>query len=95
VNEVLSAISDRLAVRVRVSVGRTEDGALTTAIKDDVLTLLGVRADGVASIVDLVADGRAHARRRARALLREHASCEAVEIWRGGALLEKVVRQPA
>lgn len=77
------------------SVGGAEDGALTSEIKNDVLTLLGVRADGVASIVDLVADGRVYARRRAHALLREHASCEAVEVWRGGALLEKVLRPPA
>ncbi|HSV02069.1 MAG TPA: hypothetical protein VLI41_02595 [Phenylobacterium sp.] len=68
---------------------------MTTEIKDEVLTLLGVRPDGVASIVDLVADGPIEARFRAEALLREHASCEAVEVWRGGALLEKVLRQPA
>lgn len=73
-------------------VGHREDGALTTEIAEEVLTLLGVRRDGVASIVDLVADGPAQARRRAEAMLREHASCEAVEIWRDGALLEKVQR---
>ena len=68
--------------------------ALTTEITEEVLTLLGVRPDGVASIVDLVADGPAQARRRAQALLREHASCDCVEIWRGGALLQKVLRAP-
>ncbi len=61
-------------------------------IDTDVFTLLGVRRDGVASVVDLVADGPAGARRRAQALLKEHASCEAVEVWRDGGLLEKIVR---
>lgn len=69
-----------------------EGAALTTNITEDVLTLLGVRRDGVASIVDLVADGPAYARRHAEALLREHASCEAVEVWHGGAMIEKIVR---
>ena len=68
-----------------------QDGASTIAI-DEVYTLLGVRRDGIASVVDLVADGAGHARRRAEALLREHASCDAVEIWRDGSLIEKVVR---
>lgn len=72
--------------------GHREDGALTTDITEEVLTLLGVRRDGVATIVDLVADGPTHARRRAEAMLGEHASCEAVEIWRDGALVEKVLR---
>ena len=61
-------------------------------IDTDVFTLLGVRRDGVASVVDLVADGPAGARRRAQALLKEHASCETVEVWRDGGLLEKIVR---
>lgn len=61
-------------------------------IDTDIFTLLGVRRDGVASVVDLVADGVAGARRRAQALLREHASCEAVEVWRDGGLLEKILR---
>ena len=68
-----------------------QDGAPTIAI-EEVFTLLGVRRDGVASIVDLVADGGVAAHRRAEAMLREHASCEAVEIWRDGALIEKVIR---
>jgi hypothetical protein len=68
-----------------------QDGAPTIAI-DEVYTLLGVRRDGVASIVDLVADNAPKAHLRAEALLREHASCEAVEVWRDGALVEKVVR---
>jgi hypothetical protein len=66
------------------------DGA--EVIDTDVFTLLGVRRDGVASVVDLVADGVGAARRRAYALLKEHASCEAVEVWHGGGLMETVVR---
>jgi hypothetical protein len=61
-------------------------------IDTDVFTLLGVRRDGVASVVDLVADGALTARHRAEALLREHASCEAVEVWQAGELIEKVLR---
>jgi hypothetical protein len=61
-------------------------------IDTDVFTLLGVRRDGIASIVDLVADGAAAARHRAEALLAEHASCEAVEVWRDGGLVEKIRR---
>ncbi|MDB5418488.1 MAG: hypothetical protein JWP50_1907 [Phenylobacterium sp.] len=61
-------------------------------IDTDVFTLLGIRRDGVASVVDLVADDPAGARRRAEALLKEHASCEAVEVWRDGGLFEKIVR---
>jgi hypothetical protein len=69
-----------------------EDGAVTADIKEEVLTLLGVRHDGVASVIDLVSEGAGDAHARAEALLREHASCEAVEIWRDGLLLEKVLR---
>jgi hypothetical protein len=69
-----------------------QDGADIIAI-EEVYTLLGVRRDGVASMVDLVADDVAHAHHRAQAMLREHASCEAVEIWRDGALVETVGRQ--
>jgi hypothetical protein len=61
-------------------------------IDTDIFTLLGVRRDGIASVVDLVADGLSAARRRARAMLHEHGSCEAVEVWRDGGLIEKVVR---
>lgn len=69
---------------------RMVDGA--QIMDSDVFTLLGVRRDGVASVVDLVADGVTSARERARALLREHASCEAVEVWREGGLIEKILR---
>jgi hypothetical protein len=58
----------------------------------EVFTLLGVRPDGVASVVDLVGDGLMTARRRAQALLKEHASCEAVEVWQAGGLVETVLR---
>ena len=66
------------------------DGADT--IDTDIFTLLGVRRDGIASVVDLVADGAGAARRRAEAMLKEHASCEAVEVWRDGSLVEKIER---
>jgi hypothetical protein len=56
-------------------------------------TLLGVRPDGVASVVDLVAaEDLLLARRRAHALLREHQSCNLVEVWRGGSLVEQLAR---
>ena len=68
-----------------------QDGAGIIAI-EEVYTLLGVRPDGVASVVDLVADDADRAHHRAAALLREHASCDAVEIWRDGVLVETVGR---
>jgi hypothetical protein len=56
-------------------------------------TLLGVRADGVAPVVDLIlAEGLESIRASARALLAEHASCDSVEVWRGAALVERVSR---
>jgi hypothetical protein len=66
------------------------DGA--AIIETEIFTLLGVRRDGIASVVDLVADGAAAARHRATAMLKEHASCEAVELWCDGALIEKIER---
>ena len=60
---------------------------------EDTFTLLGVRHDGVASVVDLMPAGELpEARGRARWLLAEHASCRLIEVWRGGALLEQLVR---
>ena len=54
-------------------------------------TLLGVRADGVASVVDLIAaEDMTFARDRARALLREHRSCTRVEVWRESDLVEQL-----
>ena len=66
---------------------------LTSAPREDYYTLLAVRPDGVAPIVDLLADGSFDdAQARARRLLVEHASCSEVEVWRDGALLEKISR---
>jgi hypothetical protein len=61
--------------------------------EDETYTLLCVRADGVAPVVDLVASaGLLQVRARAQALLREHASCDTVEVWCGGALVEQLGR---
>jgi hypothetical protein len=61
--------------------------------KDEVITLLGVLADGVASVVDLLpADEAPRARCRAQWLLCEYASCQMVEIWRAGILMEQISR---
>jgi hypothetical protein len=69
------------------------DACLTIEPEEDYYTLLCVRADGVASVVDLVVAPEVRAvRPRAEALLREHRSCELVEVWREGALLETVGR---
>jgi hypothetical protein len=60
---------------------------------EDVFTLLGVRDDGVASVVDLMAaDSLSDVLSRAQWLLKEHASCQLIEVWRGGALLEECAR---
>lgn len=67
----------------------------STAIEhvDPYFTLLGVRPDGVASVVDLVAEeDLAAVRLQATALLAEHLSCSLVEVWRGGALIEQLMR---
>jgi hypothetical protein len=59
----------------------------------EVFTLLGVRGDGIASVVDLMtADALPDVRQRAQWLLKEHASCRVVEVWRDGALLEELSR---
>ena len=59
----------------------------------EVFTLLGVRGDGIASVVDLMAaEGLTDVRRRAQWLLKEHASCRVVEVWRDGALVEELGR---
>lgn len=60
---------------------------------EDYYTLLGVRPDGVASVVDLLlAEAVEAAKSRAQALLAEHASCRTVEVWRGGALVWSLAR---
>ena len=59
----------------------------------EVFTLLGVRGDGIASVVDLMAaENLPDVRRRAQWLLKEHASCSVVEVWRDGALVEELGR---
>jgi hypothetical protein len=68
------------------------DGAMSHDA-EEYYTLLGVRADGVASVVDLVAaSGLPRVRDRASALLREHRSCDTIEVWRDGSLLETLTR---
>lgn len=60
------------------------------AVIDDTYTLLGVRADGVASVVDLVpASDLAFARQRALAMLAEHESCRSIEVWFDGSMVEQ------
>ena len=73
--------------------GARVDGALALDSSEQVYTLLGVRPDGVASVVDLVAaEDLPMARDRALALLREHLSCSLVEVWRDGALVDQLSR---
>jgi hypothetical protein len=70
-----------------------DDGLLIPKTTEDVYTLLGVRGDGVVSMVDLLPAAEApSARARALALLREHGSCHTVEVWRDGALVDQVAR---
>lgn len=65
----------------------------TAEAADTYYTLLAVRADGVAPVVDLLeADGDHSPHDRAADLLKEHASCEIVEVWRGGVLVERLGR---
>ena len=62
-------------------------------VAEQYYTLLGVRPDGVASVVDLVAaEDLFTARRRATALLGEHLSCSHVEVWRDGVLIDQLAR---
>jgi hypothetical protein len=66
---------------------------LTVLATEEYCTLLGVRADGVAPVVDLAPwTEQAHIRSRAERLLAEHASCDAVEVWRDGVMIERVAR---
>lgn len=70
-----------------------DDAAATLEGGEDFYTLLCVRADGVASFVDVyAADDLAMVRRHAKALLREHLSSRKVEVWRDGALVEELDR---
>jgi hypothetical protein len=73
--------------------GDVVDSDLALNSSETFYTLLGVRPDGVASIVDLVAaEDLLMARRRAQALLREHLSCNVVEVWRDGAMVDQLTR---
>jgi len=69
------------------------DSTLAMDNAEQFFTLLGVRPDGVASVVDLVAaEDVDTARDRAEALLREHLSCNQVEVWRDGAMVVQLSR---
>ena len=60
---------------------------------DDYYTLLCVRADGFAAVVDLMpADSGSSLQDRALALLAEHASCQSVEAWRDTELVSRFSR---
>ena len=81
--------------RTPVCGGATHHRVNSPAIEDaeQYFTLLGVRPDGIASVVDLVAAADVSAARlQAGALLREHLSCSVVEVWRDGALIEQLTR---
>ena len=63
------------------------------SVAEDYYPLLGVRPDGVASVVDIVlAESEAVALERGRRFLADHASCSEVEVWRGGLLLTRLER---
>lgn len=69
---------------------------MTQDVVEEFYTLLCVRADGIASVVDLVASPDVGiARHRAAALLNEHRSAACVEVWRDGALVEQLERAAA
>ena len=73
--------------------GAGVESALALDSSEQVYTLLGVRPDGVASVVDLMAaEDLPMVRDRALALLREHLSCSLVEVWRDGALVDQLSR---
>ena len=60
---------------------------------DNVYTLVGLRADGVASVVDIRPAGEADGGLSAgAAFLAEHASCNRVEVWLDGQLLTTLSR---
>ncbi|CAN7207503.1 hypothetical protein LJR219_000601 [Phenylobacterium sp. LjRoot219] len=70
------------------------DNTALHELPDVFYTLLGVRPDGVASVVDLVpADSSLDVRRCAEALLREHLSCSFVEVWCDGQLIDQLARR--
>lgn len=56
-----------------------------------IYTLLGVRQDGVAPVIQMTpAEGPAEALSEARSFLAEHRSCCFVEVWKDGALVDTV-----
>jgi hypothetical protein len=60
---------------------------------DNVYTLVGLRADGIAPMVDIRPVGEADGGLRAgAAFLAEHASCDRVEVWLNGELLTTLSR---
>jgi len=62
-------------------------------VADAHFTLVGLKPDGVAPFIDiLVSQDVAAAVQRAEDLLRDHASCASVEVWRGAEVLEVVRR---
>jgi hypothetical protein len=64
-----------------------------SAAPDSYFTLLCVRADGVAAVIDLLpAESCLGLQDRAMALLAEHASCQAVEAWRDAELVRRFHR---
>ena len=65
----------------------------TTRVAEDHYTLLAVRSDGVVPVVDLVVGSRGSVFDRALAFLGEHASCDRVEVWKGGKLVREFGRQ--
>lgn len=68
-----------------------DETAVTT--DDDICTLLCVRPDGVSPVVDLTPwTDLADLRTRAQRMLKEHGSAYAVELWRDGVMVERVVR---
>lgn len=59
---------------------------------DESYTLLAVRPDGSVPVVDLVVGGRGQVLSHARAFLAEHRSCDRVEIWLDGRLVDEIGR---
>jgi hypothetical protein len=83
----------RPALRVEEAQAAAVDSATILQPGETCYTLLGVRPDGVASVVDLIAASDLPVvRRRAQFLLREHQSCHLVEVWRDGAMVDQLSR---
>lgn len=72
------------------------DNVVAIEPSEVIYTLLGVRDDGVASVVDMIAaESLVTVRRFAEALLREHQSCSLVEVWRDATLVDQLARRVA